>query len=59
MQEITIDWIEPLWYGSIFLGSGGGGKSELLASVLYKALQNRSIPLLTLDELPENIFFAA
>ncbi|EGD51903.1 protein of unknown function DUF917 [Thermoanaerobacter ethanolicus JW 200] len=57
MQEITIDWIEPLWYGSIFLGSGGGGKSYLLASELHKVLQNRAIPLLTLDELPENNFF--
>ncbi|MDP9751682.1 DUF917 domain-containing protein [Thermoanaerobacter pentosaceus] len=57
MQEITSDWIEPLWYGSIFLGSGGGGKSELLASVLDKALQNRVIPLLTLDELSESNFF--
>lgn len=57
MQEITIDWIEPLWYGSIFLGSGGGGKSHLLASELQKALQNRTIPLLTLEELPDNNYF--
>ncbi|NYE58101.1 DUF917 domain-containing protein [Carboxydothermus ferrireducens] len=57
MQEIAREWLEPLWYGSIFLGSGGGGKSHLLAIELQKALQNRSIPLLSLEELPENDFF--
>ncbi|TYP54225.1 DUF917 domain-containing protein [Thermosediminibacter litoriperuensis] len=57
MQRITSSWIEPLWYGSIFLGSGGGGKSELLASLLDKYLKDKDIPLMGIEDLPGGDFF--
>ncbi|NNG66091.1 DUF917 domain-containing protein [Caldanaerobacter subterraneus] len=57
MKKITSEWLEYLWYGSIFLGSGGGGKSSSLLSEISKLLQDNSIPLLALEELPEEEFF--
>jgi DUF917 family protein len=57
MEKITNKWLEYLWYGSIFLGSGGGGKSNSLLSEISKLLQDNSVLLLDLEELPEEEFF--
>lgn len=57
MLKITADWIEPLWYGSIFLGSGGGGKSGLLASLLVKNLKDSYIPLIAHEDIASSDYF--
>ncbi len=52
-------WIEPLYWGSIFLGSGGGGNSEFLTFLLNEQFSKKpTLPLLDLDEIKNESEYA-
>lgn len=60
MKYIEYDWIKPLFWGSIFLGSGGGGKTNNIALLCEELFSKGvNIPLLDIEDLDENKTFAA
>ncbi|KKM10008.1 hypothetical protein SY88_15235 [Clostridiales bacterium PH28_bin88] len=60
MRVIDKDWIQPLLFGSIFLGSGGGGDSRILSLLLKELLaRKQTIYLMGLEELDSDKPYAA
>ncbi len=60
MQIIDKNWIQPLLFGSIFLGSGGGGDSKILSTLLEELLAGKqTINLLEMEELQPDSNYAA
>lgn len=54
MKVITEQWIQALYYGSLFTACGGGEYSEHLPSLVVKQLRRHgSVPLLSLRDLDE------
>lgn len=53
MLCIDEEWIEPLTYGSIFFGSGGGGSTRAIARELKNAIKGKRIELFSLEEVPD------
>ncbi|WP_027356923.1 DUF917 domain-containing protein [Desulfofundulus thermocisternus] len=60
MQAIDDKWIEPLLYGGIFLGSGGGGKTKVMALLLQELLADKgAVGLIQVEDLePEGVYAA-
>ncbi|MDI3534831.1 MAG: uncharacterized protein PWQ82_1196 [Thermosediminibacterales bacterium] len=59
-KKLTSQNIESLYHGSIFLGSGGGGKPDTLLSVLKSSVnKNEKIPLIPPTEVPDDSTVAA
>ena len=59
MKKIDKSWIRPLFLGSVFLGTGGGGKinnSVYLLEELFSS--NVSIPLISCRELEDKGYYA-
>ncbi len=57
MKFIDESWIEALTYGSIFLGSGGGGRTSNLVPQVYSAMKNNRVELLSLEELQPEAYY--
>lgn len=57
MKIIDESWVEALTYGSIFLGSGGGGKTSNLIPQVYSALRGNMVRLLSVEELDPDAYY--
>lgn len=59
MDFIDKNWLKPLFLGSIFMGSGGGGKTDnLLITCQELFASDISIPLLSIKDLEFNSIYA-
>jgi DUF917 family protein len=60
MKHIDLNWIKPLFLGSIFLGVGGGGKANNILSFCEEIFsKGLTIPLLDIEDLEETNNYAA
>ncbi|GAA0180599.1 DUF917 domain-containing protein [Clostridium sediminicola] len=60
MKYIDYDWVKPLFLGSIFLGAGGGGKTNNILILLEELFsKNKTLPLLDIDDLDDNKTYAS
>lgn len=60
MKHIDYDWIKPLFWGSIFLGVGGGGKANNILSLCEEIFsKGLTIPLLDIENLETSKDYAA
>lgn len=60
METIDEKWIQPLLYGGIFLGSGGGGRTKVMALLLEELLTVKgAVRLIQLEDLEPDGMYAA
>lgn len=58
MKKIDRSWIMPLIYGGLFLGSGGGGKSDILRMALERFFDSgKTVTLISPDELEDDSYY--
>lgn len=59
MKKIDKSWIKPLFLGSVYLGTGGGGKTNNAVYLLEELFSsNVSVPLIPCRELENGKYYA-